>query len=104
MAYRKEITIWCDSCEFNFIRTHKEYPKQAKEHAKANGWKILGDGHYHICPSCIMCRICDHYKITHPTSDSPYTNIYCNKGHWEGIEDFSDLEVPINCKDFKVTK
>jgi len=31
---------------------------------------------------------------------SPYGELACKKGHWEGAEDPGDLDKPIECEDY----
>jgi len=45
------------------------------------------------------CENCKHLWSYSPDMSSPYGELSCTKGHWDGIEDPSDLSEPIDCED-----
>lgn len=56
------------------------------------------------CPTChdnrVSCNNCAHLWTYSPDMSSPYGEISCKKGHWDGVEDPNDLYKLINCEDF----
>jgi len=46
------------------------------------------------------CEKCKNLWIYSPDQSSPYGEISCGKGHWDGVEDPSELLEPINCEDY----
>ena len=61
-----------------------------------------------ICQKChnkkVSCNNCAHFWSYLPDSSSPYGELACAKGHWEGLEDPSDLYKLIECEDFDEQK
>lgn len=50
--------------------------------------------------SSSKCSECLHLWSYSPDMSSPYGELACKKGHWEGAEDPGDLDKPIECEDY----
>jgi len=46
------------------------------------------------------CDNCTFLWVYSPDYSSPYGELSCTKGHWDGVEDPSTLEEPIECEDY----
>lgn len=46
------------------------------------------------------CENCKNLWTYSPDQSSPYGEISCGKGHWDGVEDPSTLSEPIDCEDY----
>lgn len=47
------------------------------------------------CSNCARC-FCEA-----PCWDQPYPEVGCIKGHWDGVDNYDDLDKPIDCIDWK---
>ena len=56
------------------------------------------------CPRCLVkkvsCNNCAHFWSYSPDASSPYGELSCTKGHWDGVEDTSELYELIECEDY----
>jgi len=49
----------------------------------------------------VICEKCTHLWIYSPDASSPYGEISCGKGYWDGVEDPNDLLEPLECVDWE---
>jgi tetrahydromethanopterin S-methyltransferase subunit H len=56
------------------------------------------------CDACSdtvhCCSICDHLGYAPPQHDQPYPEVWCGKGHFDGISSYDELHEPTECKDY----
>ena len=56
------------------------------------------------CPVChdnrVSCNNCKHLWHYSPDMSSPYGELSCKKGHWDGVEDPKEIYNLIECEDF----
>ncbi len=47
------------------------------------------------------CSDCECLWSYSPDQSSPYGELSCTKGHWDGVEDPSTLSDPVECGDYR---